>query len=1241
MGEQRADLLAKRIPDGVRYVGVGVGRRWGRDFMKQAAERTGGYFTQINPDEPISWRGFELAATLNTPRLLDVQVADDVGSLRFLSSANSIAQGEEACAIARLGQGEKVLPQSIAVTGTLDGRPFRRVIPVKDVAEHADYLPRTWAQLEIDRLLAEDAVKHKDKIITLSKAMYVMTPFTSLLVLENEDMYVQYKVDRGRQDQWAMYACPAKIPIVYEPLPGMPADVRSAAKDTQPRASRVRETILVRAQPNYGKATSKAAMMSQYHSLFKEGKYRQAEMYAMRARELDPDDAVIGAMVYQARIQRKLTESAGAKRNTEELFVADLNAAEDEGPVARGKNPVAADPEPRNLALAGKADPRELGHLTKDALEHGTAINLNFNSPALRQVFEGVTARDPDLSGGGGTPDIQEQIAEVSRDHVVSGFQQPYILYGRPSFSGDDRFFFDLVAYAPGMNTSWADTEAVVEAEAAPDQHNLPARIDPAARKLIDQARAAGWQSFTLPATEGRPAHTIVFDGTGRYTSERALPAGIRERIVCDGQTLLHLYPDLAIGARRTVSRFHRAELAGLLPWFVPPVEELARGADVKLVDARTVAIIPRGADSAKGPDGKVQPYAQLHMIFAADGRLAERRLVQMPANKTLYRQLCAADGAVKLLDAEGKELAVRKGSVAAAQAPDLKADTKKLVVLPLPYRSRDHVRTVRKIENQRFEDLRFDDALALFAAEFAAAHGDEALKVFREAFHGRDQRQLGFYVLLAACGQNLDAEHADVLAEHLNEPLAQYLALYSSPVLRKHASQWAVGTGQWSEGFLHRLAVTHALYQRWQSAKADQGSARQRQAERDRALDYVRRNKGSVFSWGLLCLLQDRAGKDEAFHRSLADACPLFAEVPGLAYAARYEQARSLWKGGEREEARKQFRALYEKTLKEDLLPPIDADFRQALAGTGQEPDLWTALLRRTAEWLIDRERRPAVLALAWQCWQLDDQPLANHLLATALDGITEEKQRLPLTLAAIDFLLETAQLAQADAMLQKLLDDPKLARRAALWRLGAMIAERRDRKARALACLERALDAEYHDLPEVLNLKAVREDYGKLLEHYQALADAMVTLQIQPPADFRAKVVRAADRWRALDSDGTSACQAAARILQPLGERELVWDYLTTPVGLRPREAGPWVDLAQTLRRQGDLDLADRAFSAAFAAEPTNAQLLWDRAQNLRQAGKTVEAHKLYRRVAEGKWQPRFTWIQAQARRQVDGQE
>src|SRR5262249_50749593 len=245
-GERREDVLAKRIPAGVHYVGIGVGKRWSRNFMKIAAERTGGYFTQINPDEPITWRAFELAATLNTPRLLKVNVVDAAEKVTFLSHDSSIAHGEEVCAIARIGP-QQALPKSVTLTGTLDGKTWHRDVPVANVAQNADYLPRTWAKLEIDRLLAADATKNKDQIIALSKAMLVTTPYTSLLVLENEAMYEQYKVDRGRKDHWAIYACPARIPVVHEPERGQTM-VKVVPGGVTP-AEQVLQSVVVRAAP--------------------------------------------------------------------------------------------------------------------------------------------------------------------------------------------------------------------------------------------------------------------------------------------------------------------------------------------------------------------------------------------------------------------------------------------------------------------------------------------------------------------------------------------------------------------------------------------------------------------------------------------------------------------------------------------------------------------------------------------------------------------------------------------------------------------------------------------------------------------------------------------------------------------------------------------------------------------------------------------------------------------------------
>src|SRR5262249_50717469 len=163
-------------------------------------------------------------------------------------------------------------------------------------------------------------------------------------------------------------------------------------------------------------------------------------------------------------------------------------------------------------------------------------------------------------------------------------------------------------------------------------------KIDEGARQLLDKARVSGWHALRIPAQERQPAYTVFFDGTGRYTYERTLFPGLRERVICDGKTLLHLYPDLGLGARRTVSRFHRAAFSGLVPWAIPRAEDLARGADLRLADERTVCLIPHGLAVKKGTNGKASPYRMIRFLFTANGNLAERHVVLMPGKKILYR---------------------------------------------------------------------------------------------------------------------------------------------------------------------------------------------------------------------------------------------------------------------------------------------------------------------------------------------------------------------------------------------------------------------------------------------------------------------------------------------------------------------------------------------------------------------------------------------------------------------------
>ena len=95
--------------------------------------------------------------------------------------------------------------------------------------------------------------------------------------------------------------------------------------------------------------------------------------------------------------------------------------------------------------------------------------------------------------------------------------------------------------------------------------------------------------------------------------------------MVCDGKTLWHLYPDLGLAARRGVSRFHRLDLARSIPWTLPLPEDLARGADLELVDEHTVAVVPHAAEKGKARQ------TRLHLVFK-DGQIAERRLIRAGA---------------------------------------------------------------------------------------------------------------------------------------------------------------------------------------------------------------------------------------------------------------------------------------------------------------------------------------------------------------------------------------------------------------------------------------------------------------------------------------------------------------------------------------------------------------------------------------------------------------------------------
>jgi ferric-dicitrate binding protein FerR (iron transport regulator) len=1539
LGLRDLDALVNRLPERAAYVGVGVGNRWSRALMKSAAARSGGCFTQINPDEQIVWRALDLLATLNTPRLLGIHVNDAAERVQFLTCEDSLAQGEQLCAIARLDAATE-LPKTVEIAGQLDGKPRKWTVHVAGVAEQAHYLPRTWAKLEIDRLVADGGEKNKDRIIELSKAMYVMSPFTSLLVLENEQMYVQYHVDRGRKDHWAMYACPERIPVVFEPLVG-PQAALAKAEAKGKTVEEVLSTVLVRLSPailgrpgerrqnglltvldtatSYGIGETKAmivagqgasagtqvtmhwqarsnAELPLYSDIVNLSGIDSGSTFALQM-SYDPGATAMGLLPYLGDgpsgdplrdlplfIRRAETQTGrlmfGVGVNSDAGLVGNITLDEDVKVAAAlawlSKHQLADGgwrynpADPGDTSVVGRQimalriarqrafvdslyqiensyfpfpdeppivypDPEFWRELTarrmekysselsrrspaekkiEDALKQPTRIDfvetplkdvvdylmdlhhieIQLDSPALKEIgvdestlvtknLHGISLRSGlklmldelqlkyvihndvllitspakaesdeymitkvypvsdvvlpirmagfydgmsgfgGFSGGMGSMGRAPASAEVLR-WILPGCNRKVPTYQPPVFSNNRAVFYDLVSYAPAMHTNLADVLAVLEAETC-GTGILPAsnstgwkpvpqgKIDDRARRLIERARGAGWQTATIADAHGKTPLTVAFDGTGRYRYEQTTSAGLREQVVCDGASLWHLYPELGIGARRAVSRFHHRDFARLVPWALPAAEDLARGADLVSVDERTVAIVPQ--DSEAKTDGQLpSPFGRwaggagglqskatrngrvgttsphpgalpegegdlcTHLVFAPDGRLAQRQLVEMPAGRIRIRESYAADGTVEFVayekkDAGGTPTLQRKIRLAPCGAPELKPSAD-LVVLPLPLRSRQQVHGARKLPwDETYGIWSEEDALAMIAADLG---GDphEMKQIIGQRFFRRGDRRRGFYTLLLSTGQTWDPKEKqafqggdplalDPLADHPNDPLAKYVAAYLNGVARSHAgsalrgvpdgrfsSSWNAternategvpysGDTQTTQDFFRQLAEFHDLWDRWHDDRALGGDEPQRRQECQRALAFIEHAQSPELAWGLLMAVREVLTNSD-FHNGFAAAIQRFDTVPGLEYAARYERARALFDahdGNDGIQARDLFCKLFAETLDAGFVPPIDSSFREALLQGGDGLQ-WPATIRGAARKLIDVEARSSAVYLARQVQQVGDPPLAEEVFDMALRD-APENERLGLTLARIEHCRQTEQLPRADALLQPLLADKRYGGSPALWYLAEAIADTRGMTARAIGFRQRAMEIEFEYLPEKVNVEVIRDDYGRLLARYEKLATAIGPMHEAAPRELLAGVIRAADRWRQLDADPMAACQAAARILGELGETDLAWDYLTTPLSVQPNEVAGWANLARTLQQQGHVDLADRAYAAAFDAEPTNAQILWDRAQSLWENGRTDQARPLFRQIAAGPWGPQFSALQSRAKPYVE---
>jgi type II secretory pathway component GspD/PulD (secretin) len=134
-------------------------------------------------------------------------------------------------------------------------------------------------------------------------------------------------------------------------------------------------------------------LMKDFNTLYKEGKYLEAESLAMRAMELDPDNGVASAAVFMARRQRAVTEYQGIKDRRAEFARKGLNDADDPGSVGALDKGVEYDNDRWKVAKNRKGyEPFTLGRPSEKekAIERqlSAPISISFDNTPLKQVLD-------------------------------------------------------------------------------------------------------------------------------------------------------------------------------------------------------------------------------------------------------------------------------------------------------------------------------------------------------------------------------------------------------------------------------------------------------------------------------------------------------------------------------------------------------------------------------------------------------------------------------------------------------------------------------------------------------------------------------------------------------------------------------------------------------------------------------------------------------------------------------------
>ena len=185
-----------------------MGSTFESGVLKAIGSLGGGSMRQISGEQGPRAVALDLLKEITRPALRDLKVQFE--GLRGAGLSGAVAQSARRFAADHPG---RYLPDGkeqsgkVIVTGR-EGRDdhevrFEKTVSLagsgKSSSEQGNsFIPRLWARMHLDYLIAQGATPMiKDDIIALSEDYHIITPYTSLLVLESDADRERFKVKRS------------------------------------------------------------------------------------------------------------------------------------------------------------------------------------------------------------------------------------------------------------------------------------------------------------------------------------------------------------------------------------------------------------------------------------------------------------------------------------------------------------------------------------------------------------------------------------------------------------------------------------------------------------------------------------------------------------------------------------------------------------------------------------------------------------------------------------------------------------------------------------------------------------------------------------------------------------------------------------------------------------------------------------------------------------------------------------